>query len=72
MPKIDNTEYRKIAWKSRKPFSLISNTAGIALIQVLESIPEKDRIDALAIAVKVYTEDTVATRRLRNAVRKMK
>lgn len=63
--------YHLIPNKYNKPFSITAKSAGIELIRVLEAIPEEERIDALAIAVKVYTEDSDKIQELRKIAKEL-
>lgn len=66
-----NSDYRLIASQYSKPFSMTAKSAGLEIIRILDAIPETEQIDALAIAVKVFTEDSETIQNLRKAVREM-
>lgn len=66
-----NSDYHLIAKSQSKPLSMTARSAGLELVRILENIPATERIPALAVAVKVYTEDSETIQNLRKAVREM-
>ncbi len=60
-----------LKFKYHKKKSLTAKSAGLDIICILESIPETERIDALAVAIKCYTYDSEAIRNLRKAAKEL-
>lgn len=52
-----------------KEMTMSAKSAGLEILLILELLKDDEALDALAIAIKVYTEDSGAIRRLRETLK---